>query len=932
MTLLGLTFASPLILLGLLTLPIIWYLLRLTPPRPAQEIFPPIRILEQIAKPEETPAQSPWWLTLLRLLLAALVIFALAEPVKNALTNTLAGEGPVLIVLDNGWTSGANWNARKTNAEALIREAAKNSRTVTLAVPNGASTPVPQSADDALRSLAAVEPMPLVSDFGTIANWLSKSKSGFGSAIWLNGDAKQNGETNLISALSKTKAPQIRLVLPKTETNMALLSVNNQPDALIVEIGRTNSTTAHTGNLTAYDLKGRALSTTKFAFASNQSSINARIVLPVELRNEVARIEIANSKTAGGLQLLDDSFQRRKVGLITGENADRAQPLLSPLYYISRALSPYSEIREPTDRDVAKAVKQLIDERINTLVLADIGKVPDDAALKIQNWVETGGMLIRFAGPRLAAAQDDILVPVILRRGGRNLGGTLTWGTPQPLAAFSETSPFAGMDAPKDVIITRQVLAEPSVELAGYTWASLADGTPLVTAAQHKKGWIVLFHVTADASWSNLPLSGSFVDMLRKIVAVSSRRNSATNDDGNTSTLNSEIATLPPLKSIDGFGRLGPASPLIQPIKITKGKRLVVTEENHPGLYGTTESFVALNLFSQGDEISPFDRSTLPANTQYTSYQTDVAFEFKPYLLAIALLFLTLDCIAVLWMAGAFKTKRHPTHAALSLMIALLIGLTPTDVRAQDSSIDFTNTLKTRLAYVVTGIDELDEISRKGLTGLTSYVSSRTSLEPGTPVGVDISSDELAFFPLLYWPLSSTSPIPNAATMARVENFMKRGGSVIFDTRDQLTGGFGGNSVSPATLKLRQILSNLDIPPLEPVPDNHVLTRAFYLLDIFPGRYLDGRLWVESSEDNTGNSRPTRQGDGVSSIMITSNDLAGAWAIEADGAPSLPTVPPNPTQRTYAYRTGVNILMYTLTGNYKSDQVHIPALLERLGQ
>lgn len=930
MTLLGLTFTSPLILLGLLTLPIIWYLLRLTPPRPAQEIFPPIRILEQIAKPEETPAQSPWWLTILRLLLAALVIFALAEPVKNALTKTLTGEGPVLIVLDNGWTSGANWNARKTNAEALIREAAKNSRTVTLAVPNGASTPVPQSADDALRSLAAVEPMPLVSDFGAIANWLSKSKSGFGSAIWLNGDAKQNGETDLISALSK--APQIQLVAPKTKTSMALLSVNNQPDALMVELGRTNSTTAHNGKLKAYDLKGRALSTTKFAFTSNQSSINARIVLPVELRNEVARIEIENSKTAGGVQLLDDSFQRRKVGLITGENADRAQPLLSPLYYISRALSPYSEIREPTDRDVAKAVKQLIDERINTLVLADIGKVPDDSALKIQNWVETGGMLIRFAGPRLAAAQDDLLVPVILRRGGRNLGGTLTWGTPQPLAAFSETSPFAGMNVPKDVVITRQVLAEPSVELAGYTWASLADGTPLVTAAQHKKGWIVLFHVTADASWSNLPLSGAFVEMLRKIVAVSSRRNSATEIGGNTSTLNSEITTLPPLKSIDGFGRLGPAAPLIQPIKITKGKRLVATDENHPGLYGTAEAFVALNLFSQGDKITPFDRSTLPANTEYTSYQTEAAFEFKPYLLAIAVLLLTLDCIAVLWMAGAFKTKRHPTPAALSFMIALLIGLTPTDVRAQDSSIDFTNTLKTRLAYVVTGLDELDEISRKGLTGLTSYVSSRTSLEPGNPVGVDISSDELAFFPLLYWPLSSASPIPNAATMARVENFMKRGGSVIFDTRDQLTGGFGGSSVSPATLKLRQILSNLDIPPLEPVPDNHVLTRAFYLLDIFPGRYLDGRLWVESSEDNTGNSRPTRQGDGVSSIMITSNDLAGAWAIEADGAPSLPTVPPNPTQRTYAYRTGVNILMYTLTGNYKSDQVHIPALLERLGQ
>ena len=113
-----------------------------------------------------------------------------------------------------------------------------------------------------------------------------------------------------------------------------------------------------------------------------------------------------------------------------------------------------------------------------------------------------------------------------------------------------------------------------------------------------------------------------------------------------------------------------------------------------------------------------------------------------------------------------------------------------------------------------------------------------------------------------------------------------------------------------------------------------MLTRAFYILNVFPGRYLDGKLWVETSENDGEENpdRPTRQGDGVSSILITSNDLAAAWAVEPDGSPSLPTVPPNPTQRAYAYRTGVNILMYTLTGNYKSDQVHIPALLERLGQ
>jgi hypothetical protein len=113
-----------------------------------------------------------------------------------------------------------------------------------------------------------------------------------------------------------------------------------------------------------------------------------------------------------------------------------------------------------------------------------------------------------------------------------------------------------------------------------------------------------------------------------------------------------------------------------------------------------------------------------------------------------------------------------------------------------------------------------------------------------------------------------------------------------------------------------------------------VLTKTFFLLKDFPGRFASGQLWVEAtptpSEDEP--ARPARAGDGVSSILITSNDFAGAWAQRTDGMPDLPLFPGEPRQREFAFRAGVNIVMYTLTGNYKADQVHIPALLERLGQ
>ena len=161
---------------------------------------------------------------------------------------------------------------------------------------------------------------------------------------------------------------------------------------------------------------------------------------------------------------------------------------------------------------------------------------------------------------------------------------------------------------------------------------------------------------------------------------------------------------------------------------------------------------------------------------------------------------------------------------------------------------------------------------------------------------------------------------------------MRNGGTILFDTADQLSAGISGFGTSPAVLRLRQVLDGLDIPPLEPVPADHVLTKAFYLLETFPGRYADGPLWVEASETQSAGERPVRAGDGVSPLLISGNDFAAAWAVDEAGNPLFPTVPNDAMQREYAYRSGVNIVMYALTGNYKADQVHVPALLERLGQ
>ncbi|MDA8869938.1 DUF4159 domain-containing protein [Rhizobiaceae bacterium] len=922
MTLLGFTFAAPWVLVGLLALPAIWYLLRLTPPRPIREMFPPTRILAELKPKEETPAHSPWWLTLLRLAMTAFVVLALSEPVWNAPDKTLAGSGPVLVVVDDGWTSGPDWDARRDAAERVIAEAEVAERPVALRLASDPAADMePQLAAVAAERLQAARPHALQIDYSDIAGTIDASA--FESAVWVAPSVQPEGADAMATALS---AAAQSVVLSDEANAVAIVGAANDPAALTVLIERSGN--AADGTVSIYDGQSRNLGTSSFAFEDESTEAVATFELPVELRNEVTRAAIDGVRNGGAVHLLDERFQRRRVGLIAGGNADRDQPLLSPLYYIDRALAPFAEVREAESGNVIEAVDGLIADKVSVVMLADIGTIPDAAQATLGEWIDGGGTLVRFAGPRLAGGtQDedrrDALLPVLLRGGDRSLGGTLSWGTPQPLAPFEDTSPFAGLPVPDDVTVSRQVLAEPDAELVDKTWASLSDGTPLVTATRLGDGWIVLFHVTADAGWSNLPLSGVFVDMLRRVVAASQGTGSGENNGG-------EEAVLPPLRIIDGVGRLVAPGEDAEPLALVAGAAPEVSLRNPPGLYGTSDAYVASNLFESSPGLRPFN--AVPSGASVARITADKPLAFGPWLLAAALLLLALDCLAVLWMAGALRRMGRGAFAAAAVLLAIA-AVPPNSALAQDAAVDFERTFGTRLAYVRTGDRAVDDLSRKGLEGLTRFIASRTSLEPGPPVGIDLAEDELAFFPLLYWPVDAAAAMPEPAGMARLDAFMKQGGSVLFDTRDQLTGGFGGTSVSANTARLREMLSALDIPALEPVPQNHVLTRAFYLLDIFPGRYLDGPLWVEASATaDDAEDRPARAGDGVSSILITANDMAGAWAVEADGRATMPIVPPDPLQRTYAYRTGTNIVMYTLTGNYKADQVHIPALLERLGQ
>jgi hypothetical protein len=408
-------------------------------------------------------------------------------------------------------------------------------------------------------------------------------------------------------------------------------------------------------------------------------------------------------------------------------------------------------------------------------------------------------------------------------------------------------------------------------------------------------------------------------------------------------------SALPPIKTLDGFGQLGTPPLRVSPLPADKVDSVVPGLEHPPGYYGPAAQPRALNIVSAKTKLEPM--GAIEGAAESAGYTMRKPFALEPWIYLAALGLFAADIIAVLFLSGGLRLRRRVATAGATILLALALSpgmphgtlaqepaaqpqaapASPTGAAESPDNFALQASLKTRLAYVLTGNADVDRTSEEGLSGLSKVLRARTALEPAEPMGVDLDKDELSFFPILYWPVLDDAEPLSDATLAKIDAFMKQGGLIIFDTRDHetsitATGAAQGQALS-------RLIGQLDIPPLEPVPENHVLTKSFYLMRSFPGRWDGGALWVEAEPvDEAERSERSRRTDGVSSLAITSNDFAAAWALDEGNRPIYPAVPGGEVQREMAFRAGVNLVMYALTGNYKADQVHVPALLERLGQ
>jgi hypothetical protein len=886
MTLLGLHFGAPWALAALAVLPLLWLILRATPPAPMVQVFPPLRLLLGLHTADEARAKAPLWLILLRMLILSLAIVAFARPSLQPTTRADLIAGRVLVVVDNGWTSAPSWGAIRSALQGIARDLEQEGGEAHLLLTAPALrpwSPAEAMTPAALRGRAAqLEPQPWRPDRADAARRLESSGlSGVGRVIWLSDGIDDPGAQALITRLQALGPVSVRLA----ETGpRAIVDAATTADGVRVSVVRA-AAAGNRASVAAETLDGRSLGVAALTFAGTQGE--ALIALPAEIAARTARVRIVGEESAGAVRLMPEGSSRPLIGLV--EPGGAAQPLLSELYYVDRALQPYATLRRGS-------VAELLDARVQALVLPDVSRLAPQEAQRLTRWLEAGGLLVRFAGPRLANDADE-LVPVRLRGGARALGSSLSWEQPQQIAAFDPASPFAGLVPPPDVVVRRQLLADPGVETEERAWARLSDGSPLVTAGARGKGLIVLFHVSAGPDWSDLPLSGLYVQMLRRVMAFAGRSAAGQPQEGGAGPY---VAT----RLVDGFGALREVRAGVDPIPAEAFAAARAGPATPPGLYERAGLAGAIPVVGPSESLSAL---ALPAALRPERLDRSSVHPVTGLLLGLAAMLAVLDILVSLFLAGRLPALGRSAAAGAVVLLGAFLAAPRAD--AQPLNDDPTLTL--RLAYVVTGDSAVDRTARAGLTVLSQSLYARTAVEPGEPIGVNLATDELSVFPFIYWPAPSSPQPLTPAALSNLDRYLRLGGLILLDTRDadaDRPRGVGG----PAAIMLRGI----DAPPLEPVTTEHVVARSFYLLRGFPGRFTAPQLWAETAV-----SAAAR--DGVASLFVGDGDWASAWAGEGNL---------NARQRELSLRFGMNLVMVALTGNYKADQVHVPALLERLHQ
>ncbi len=918
-------FAEPWLLLSLMGVPLVWFMLRTMPPVPNTYKFSALWLITQSQSSRQFTDRAPLWIVIIRLTYISLLIIALANPKMHSFQH-LNGSHPLLIVIDNGWASGSGWQQRSQTANKLISAAELKKKDIFVATtarePDRKSRLAgPLTVSEALLLVDQIIPKPWSIDpLFLTQDKVKKQLPRYFETHWISDGIFNSKKFHVIEHLKKYGPV---LLLQNKSLGPTIISyIKHKGLTLQATVMRSTAELEGKTKLSAVNKDNRVITTSNITFKKGELTKTVEVRLPEKKKNEINRFVLQNEANAAAVYLVDESLKKVSVGIATRINSQSPHPLLNEVFYLKTALSDSSYTKKGT-------LDKLSKKNIPIILVPDAYQISIEEKANIRKWVEAGGTLIRFSGPNLAAnlegeseEANDSLIPVKLRGRERAFGGSLSWQQPLNITTFNRNSPLSNLPRYKDVLVRRQLLATPAPTLKQQTWASLSDGTPIITAKNKGDGRIILFHTTATPEWSDLVISGQFVEMLQRLIkSKRTRANSA------------YLSNLSALKLLDGFGqlRVPPTSDIIIP-NIGLAKKLKPGPIHPPGFYGSSSAPAAFNLSLTAKDIK--SETVIPRGIETSNFDLVNVVNLSAHLFYLALGLLLIDTLIILFLNNDrinFFTKTLPKVSLLFLIILLgiFVDIISNSALADSklSSADrfaLTASSQTRLVFAKSGTHETDVLSLSALRTLTDALRERTAASLGDPLGVNIESDDLAFFNILFCPLSALKEPLSINVQNRLNNFMDNGGILFIDSQNAIESRRSVREITSLVPKLRAIGPHLNIFPLVPITRQHTLMRSFYILKSFPGRFSNEILWVR-------NRQFSKFGE-LTPIIAGTNDWIRAWAKNKQGDFVFSMSQKAHSQRELSIRFGINLVIYALTGNYKSDQLHTNNILKRIAK
>lgn len=589
-------FGSPWMLGTLPPALLIAFLLMRSIERRAKEVdFPAIFILDMLDNTERDTDRMPIWQQMINYAAISAAVIGAADPSWNP-QESFGQDGPVIVAMDNGWDSAGNWDAVLERAQDIFRQAHNDDRQVIIVQMashegDGFKVMPPMDAAAASQALTQINPMPWPVDYKAVQTGLDIHNEGtYGASYWLGSGLAGNGAQDFAKALN-TIAPLRYIENEYSSLPMVLGPAQYENGDYRLTVRRAVAEEQADFGISAYAQDNTLLASYTYSFGEGQKEVDVLFDVPDivsadKLSSEVFRFSINAQQNAAAQVIVDDQWKSRSVGLVVERLSD-TDSLLSEARFIQTALDPHSEL-------FLGRIEELIDSGdISILAVPDAVTISAVASEKIQEWVESGGTLIRFAGPNMArtAHKNDPLLPLDLRKGVHSF--SLDEDKHARIDQFDPSSPLRGIQMDSSAEIHKQIMVEPGPDVSKKIWASLDDGSPLVSADQRGEGRVVLFHSSANTAWGEFSLSDNFVDILLEVVS------SAKSIEESEAL---DLKALPPFLTMNGYGAIENPPPYVADLQ---SKNCRISALNPPGLYGSSLSAVACNLSASIEDISP---------------------------------------------------------------------------------------------------------------------------------------------------------------------------------------------------------------------------------------------------------------------------------------------------------------------------------------